>query len=127
LHRLKNDLQMFTAALAELKQEKDNLQARACSMPPDALETVVAYHRLRLREIRETTPEASEAANGADDLGGTPHPFDTRPDLEALASEQGVEPVDDFDALLGDFWPEDEGADEFVTTLREWRRDALDA
>jgi hypothetical protein len=55
------------------------------------------------------------------------YPFDSRPALEALASEQRVEPVDDFDALLGDFWPEDEGADEFVATLREWRRDALGA
>ena len=55
------------------------------------------------------------------------YPFDSRPALEALASEQRVEPVDDFDALLGDFWPEDEGADEFVATLREGRRDALGA
>ena len=29
LARLKNDLQMFTAALAELKQQKDNLQAQS--------------------------------------------------------------------------------------------------
>ena len=29
-------------------------------------------------------------------------------DLTALAAEQGVEPVADFDALLGDFWPEEE-------------------
>ena len=57
----------------------------------------------------------------------TPHPFDSRPNLEALTSEQGVEPVEDFDALLGDFWPDDESADEFVLTLREWRRDALGA
>ncbi len=78
------------------------------------------------RMALESTPEAGDgkAANGAEDLGGTPHPFDTRLNLEALASEQGVEPADDFDALLGDFWPEDEGADEFVATLREWRRDA---
>jgi hypothetical protein len=44
----------------------------------------------------ESTPEAGdgEAANGAEDLGGTPHPFDARLNLEALASEQGVEPAD---------------------------------
>ena len=41
--------------------------------------------------------------------------------MEALASEQGVEPADDFDALLCDFWPEDEVADEFETALRTWR------
>jgi hypothetical protein len=44
--------------------------------------------------------------------------------LEELAREQGVAPVDDFDALLGDFWPEDETADEFVAALRRWRREA---
>jgi hypothetical protein len=43
--------------------------------------------------------------------------------LEALASEQGVEPADDFDALLGDFWPEDEFAGGFETALRTWRRE----
>ena len=77
----------------------------------------------------ESTAEAADAetTNGAKDPEGTPHPFDSRPALEVLASEQGVEPADDFDALLGDFWPEDEGADEFVATLREWRRDALGA
>lgn len=49
-----------------------------------------------------------------------------RPELEALALEQGVEPVADFDDLLGDFWLEDEGVDEFVAALREWRRDHSD-
>jgi predicted RNase H-like HicB family nuclease len=74
----------------------------------------------------ESTPEAGDAetTNGAEDPEGTPHPFDSRPPLEALASEQGVEPTGDFDALLGDFWPDDESTDEFVLTLREWRRDA---
>jgi predicted RNase H-like HicB family nuclease len=66
-----------------------------------------------------------EAQNGAEDPEGPPRPFDARLDLAALASEQGVEPADDFDALLGDFWPDDESADEFVATLREWRRDAM--
>jgi hypothetical protein len=34
-----------------------------------------------------------------------------------------LRPTGDFDALLGDFWPEDEGADEFVAALRRWRHD----
>jgi hypothetical protein len=55
-----------------------------------------------------------------------PRSFDARPDLAALASEQGVEPAGDVDALLGDFWPEDEGADEFVSALRTWRRDDIE-
>ena len=77
----------------------------------------------------ESTPEAADAetTNGAEVPEGTPGSFDSRLGLEAIASEQGVEPADDFDALLGDFWPDDEGANEFVATLREWRRDALGA
>ncbi len=53
--------------------------------------------------------------------------FDKRVDPGNLAADQEVEPADDFDALLGNFWPDDESADEFVLTLREWRRDALGA
>jgi hypothetical protein len=59
----------------------------------------------------------------AEDPEGTPRSFDSCLGLEALASEQGVEPTGDFDALLGDFWPDNEDADEFVTALRTWRRD----
>ncbi len=53
----------------------------------------------------ESTSESgdAEAANGAEDPERTPRPFDAHPDLAALANEQGVEPADDFDALLGDF------------------------
>jgi predicted RNase H-like HicB family nuclease len=75
------------------------------------------------RMALESTSESGdgEAANGVEDPEGTPRPLDARPDLAALANEQGVEPTGDFDALLGDFWPEDEGADEFVSALRTWR------
>jgi len=34
--------------------------------------------------------------------------------IETAAAEQGVEPVTDFGTLLGDFWPEDESADDFI-------------
>jgi hypothetical protein len=51
------------------------------------------------------------------------HPFDNSVDPDNLAADQEVEPTGDFDALLGDFWPEDEGADEFVAALRRWRHD----
>ncbi len=45
------------------------------------------------------------------------------PDLATLAAQQGVSPVTNFDDLLGDFWPEDETADEFIAAVRQWRRD----
>jgi hypothetical protein len=44
-------------------------------------------------------------------------------DLPTIAAEQGVKPVARFDDLLGDFWPEDETADEFIATVRRWRRE----
>ena len=44
-------------------------------------------------------------------------------DIEQLAVEQGVCPVTDFESLLGDFWPEDESADEFIAQVRAWRRE----
>jgi hypothetical protein len=43
--------------------------------------------------------------------------------LAALATEQGVRPITDYDDLLGDFWPEDETADEFVSAVRQWRQE----
>lgn len=44
-------------------------------------------------------------------------------DLQALAAQQNVKPVAHFEDLLGDFWPEDESADDFVATVRQWRRE----
>ena len=42
-------------------------------------------------------------------------------DVHTLAEHQGVQPVADFDALLGG-WPEDEPADDFLAAVREWRQ-----
>jgi hypothetical protein len=48
-------------------------------------------------------------------------------DLLALAEAQGVRPVERFEDRApsghGDFWPEDESCDEFITWLREGRQD----
>lgn len=71
--------------------------------------------------------DGEAAAPGIESRESVPRPFDVPPDLQTLADEQGVEVADDFDTLLGDFWPEDEGPDEFVAALREWRRESLDA
>ncbi len=47
-------------------------------------------------------------------------------DLPTLAARQGVRPVTSFEDLLGDFWPEDETADEFIAAVREWRHEGGD-
>jgi hypothetical protein len=49
--------------------------------------------------------------------------FDEKSNLDELATEQGVTAVADFDALLGDFWPQDESADDFIAQVRSWRRE----
>jgi hypothetical protein len=50
------------------------------------------------------------------------HPFfDNITNLDALAEEQGVPSVVPFRSLLGDFWPNDESADEFLSTVRALR------
>ncbi len=48
---------------------------------------------------------------------------DTTPDIETLAKEQGVGPVTDTTTLAADFWPEEESADEFASTVRRWREE----
>ena len=40
-----------------------------------------------------------------------------------LAAQQGVTPIHDFDTLLGKPSHEDESAEEFSASLREWRRE----
>jgi hypothetical protein len=41
-------------------------------------------------------------------------------DVHALAESQGIQPVSDFDALLGG-WPEDESVDDFILVIRTQR------
>ena len=41
--------------------------------------------------------------------------------LQKMAEEQGVKPFD-VDNLHTGFWPEDESEDEFIATIRAWRR-----
>lgn len=52
--------------------------------------------------------------------------FDAVPALEELAEVQGVSPVENFEDLLGDFWPEDESVDDFLEARERWRREGQD-
>lgn len=45
---------------------------------------------------------------------------DSRTDLNALVRKQGVKPAARLEDLLGDFWPDDESADEFLAARQEW-------
>jgi len=43
------------------------------------------------------------------------------PTIEELIGEQGVVFPRDPRDLLGDFWPEEECIDDFLSAMREWR------
>jgi hypothetical protein len=43
--------------------------------------------------------------------------------VEELAVVQGVKPIASPEDLKGDFWPEDESSDDFLTWLRNLRRE----
>jgi hypothetical protein len=47
----------------------------------------------------------------------------TPEEIEALLAQHGVKPIADPKELRGDFWPEDESIDEFIATIRRWRRE----
>lgn len=51
------------------------------------------------------------------------HALPPKIDLDALAARQGVRPIEDPAEMRADFWPEDETADEFIATVRRWRRE----
>jgi len=48
---------------------------------------------------------------------------DAPANLAALAASQGAPLAARFEDLLGDFWPEEESADEFNAAVRDWRRE----
>ena len=46
-----------------------------------------------------------------------------RIDVDALAAQQGVQPIANPHELYADFWPEEETADQFNQVVRQWRRE----
>lgn len=68
-------------------------------------------------EVRALTTEEKQRLREL--LLSPPQPLTS---IEELAAQQGTRPLS-FDEMLGDFWPEDETADEFIATLRQWRNE----
>lgn len=73
--------------------------------------------RDRLHVVNQILPELEQ------DLPSThtPRDFWRSADLAALAEEQSVYAVDNFQALLGG-WPEEEAIDDFIDSVRVERR-----
>jgi hypothetical protein len=77
---------------------------------------MIANRRLSLQPI-QLTDGPGIVMTGREFVSAPPK------DAETLAREQGVKPIKSIDDLRGDFWPDDESADEFVETIRQWRRE----
>jgi hypothetical protein len=50
------------------------------------------------------------------------HDFWANHAISELARSQGVAPIENIDELCADTWPADELVDEFLTTIRSWRK-----
>ena len=79
-------------------------------------------------EARIVSIDAVELVGSDDDAPAAHQPtnrhgrtFRDSASLEQLIAEQGVTPIQNIDELAGDFWPEDEGPDDFVNWLRKER------
>ena len=73
---------------------------------------------------REAAARALERlANGSAVTGA--EFFASRNRGRAPVLNEDAEVVEDIDVLRGDFWPDDESVDDFVKTLRSWRRDEV--
>jgi hypothetical protein len=91
-------------------EDADNVLRLLRMLPP----------RERLRVVAEVLPELE------DELPATPASpaFWQGPDIQALAEQQGAQPIADFASLLGG-WPEGEPIDDFLAALNNWRQESL--
>ncbi len=98
-------------------------EARASASSRTAIERVNEILGYNIFEERWIAVVSQETAGESlpNPGGGLAAEFDALPDLDALAREQGVSPIENIDELIGDFWPEDESIDDFAATIRRWR------
>lgn len=85
-----------------------------------------------LRYLRQVTRQADDQPRSATErlaqrMGPVTAPaaaFAVAPGatLAMLAAQQDVSPVRRFEELLGTAWPAEEALDDFLVTLRRWRR-----
>ncbi len=92
------------------------------SVLPVNAETVIRLLRRlppreRLRVLSQVLPELEYDLQP----GPTMPDFWNGADLRTLIEAQGVQTAEDLGSLMGG-WPEDESIDEFVATIRGWRR-----
>jgi hypothetical protein len=74
-----------------------------------------------LEDARSLAPDEQQRL--VELLAAEPPEIQPAATIEQLMAEQGTRPLS-FDEMLGDFWPEDESVDDFITALREWRSES---
>ena len=105
---------------------RDELHTLVDRLSDDAAAAALAYVRHLVQEPQSGPPTAQDRlARRMGPSAVTGAAFFAQPpaDLATLAAQQGVRPVARFEDLLVDIWPEDEDIDEFIATLRRWRRE----
>jgi len=99
-----------------------------CTIKTDlAVDTDTVLELLRRLPPRERLRVVVEVLPGLeDDLPPVPapSPFWQSLDIETLAEQQGVQPMQDPSVLLGG-WPDDESVDDFLAARQEWRQENL--
>src|SRR5919197_1178902 len=98
----------------------------AIEMPPELGKRIQEEAEKRGQAVGDyarAVLEASLAMAAPADSGWKNLPRRLPEELDALARAQGAPLAVRFEDLIGDFWPEDEAADEFITTIRQWRRE----
>lgn len=108
------------------------IEVPAAEASADQIRNAVARSLIVNRAVDDTRIVSVDAVEMIDSVNGVPmaeQPVDQygrtvweSASGEQLAAEQGVKPIHDISELAGDFWPEDEGPDDFVNWLREQRR-----
>ena len=81
-------------------------------------------HQLPAKEQEELRVKLNRMAKSPPSSVGEPRPFlESHIDIDLLAQQQGLPEQTPVESLKGGFCPDDEDMDEFVTTLRQWRKE----
>ena len=82
----------------------------------DFAEFITRKERRQSRRIRKQPAQSSPRSDAAF--------WASAPSVEALAAQQGVQPIKDTENLRGkNIWPEEDDIDEFVETIHQWRQE----
>ncbi|RLB95280.1 MAG: hypothetical protein DRH50_04645 [Deltaproteobacteria bacterium] len=78
---------------------------------------------IKLHDIERLEDREDEGVDLLPKGSPLPMAFWQSPSIEELAAAQGVQPISNFENILGDFWPEDESVEEFIACVDHWRDD----